>query len=739
MGWEEIFTESEALEEDVSVENGGTKVLVIDDEVQITATLVKYLSIEGYVPIPANNAHEGLKIYHEEKPQIIITDIRMPGKSGLELLEEIREHDSHTEIIVVTGHGDLDSAILALKNRASDFILKPIDFEVILITIERALERVKLRDKVKNYTLELETLIKKIETSKNYLEAVFKNSPNALITYDLNGSITSWNAEAEVITGYTENEVLGKTLEQILRLDNILLNMNAQPQLSKTIDNNISQILTKDRQLCFINRNASNITDKENQIVGGIESFIDITEQIKSERLLEKRYLQVQTINEISKMVASENDLDKVSDYVLHVLHNTFFESSLLSIFHFDKTEKSLILRSLDGHGKDQISDKIKPGKKYSADKGIPGKVFRSGKALIVDNVPATTDYFRSTLSEAYSAFGFPIRSKNQTYGVLNIENAERIKLDESDRFMLETISEFLGISSDRINLLNRITNQNKLLEEQAKDLRDALRKVESQKTIIEKQNARLIQDLQKAGEFQKSLLPDVLPQYDNVSFAASYLPSSQLGGDIYDIFNIDNELVGIILADASGHGVAAAMLSAMFKMTLQKYASEILDPAQVMAKLNNDFCQVLQMGDFFTAFYAILNRNTGQFIYSNAAHPRPLLYNYAKGSVEELDTDGFLLGVMEEGINYEQREKKLDDKFRLIIYTDGVNEAADSKGKMYGDNRIRIRLLERAADTPVAYLNALETDLKKFTGSDIFEDDVTVLVMDFNKENPSE
>ena len=739
MGWEEIFTESEAQQGSAAAEDQRTKILVIDDEVQITTTLVKYLSREGYLPIPASNAQEGMDIYHQEKPDIIITDIRMPGKSGLELLEDIRVNDTATEIIVVTGHGDLDSAILALKNRASDFILKPIDFEVILLTIERALERIKLKDKVKNYTQELETLVKKIETSKNYLEAVFKNSPNALITYDLEGTITSWNVEAENITGYSEEEVLGKTLEQVLRLDSILLDMNAQPQIGRTVDNNVAQVLTKDRQLCFINRNASNITDKEEQVVGGIESFIDITEQIKSERLLEKRYLQVQTINEISKMVASENDLGKVSDYVLNTLHKTFFESSLLSIFYYDRTEKLLILRSLAGQGKDQISSKIKPGKKYAPDKGIPGKVFQTGKALIVDNVPATTDYFRSTLSEAYSAFGFPIRSKNQNYGVLNIENAERIKLDESDRFMLETISEFLGISSDRIHLLNRITNQNKLLEEQAKDLRDALRKVESQKTIIEKQNVRLIQDLKKAGEFQKSLLPDVLPQFDNVHFAASYLPSSQLGGDIYDIFNIDHELVGIILADASGHGVAAAMLSAMFKMTLQKYASEILDPAQVMAKLNKDFCQVLQMGEFFTAFYAILNRSTGQFIYSNAAHPRPLLYNYAEGTVEELDSDGFLLGVMEEGINYEQKEMMLEDKFRLIIYTDGVNEAADKNGKMYGDDRVRMRLLERAADPPEKYLDALQTDLNKFTGSDAFEDDVTVLVMDFNNGETTE
>jgi len=732
MGWERILekkTDEQALPAPVT---GKIKILVIDDEEQITSTLVRYLSMEGYDPIFSNDAEEGLKLYRQENPKVIITDIQMPGISGLDLLGEIRTTDSETEVIVVTGHGDLDSAVQALKHQASDFILKPIDFEVILLTIERALERIALRDKVKNYTVELEGLLNQVKTSKNYLEAVFQNSPNALITYNLQGTINSWNAEAESITGYAADDVLGKKLEQVLKLDEILLDIDSENSKDKRVNNSVSQILTKDRQLRFISRNASTITNEQGQVIGGIESFIDLTEQIRSERLLEKRYLQVQTINDISKMISSENDLVKLSDFVLESLHQTFFESSLLSLFFYKKSENLLILESIAGQGKEQLAEKVKPGKKYAIDKGILGQVYRSGKTLIVDNVPATTEYFRSTLSEAHSAFAFPIQSKKRTYGILNIENAERIKLDESDHFMLETISEFLGISAERIKLLDKITQQNHLLEEQAEDLRKALRKVKSQNKTIEIQNTRLIQDLRKAGEFQKSLLPETLPEYDVVDFAAYYLPSSQLGGDIYDIFKIDEDLVGIVLADASGHGVAAAMLSAMFKMTLQKYAAEILDPAQVMAKLNSDFCEVLQMGEFFTAFYAILNHKTGQFVYSNAAHPRPLLYNYSLGTVDELDTEGFLLGVMDDGISYEQQEIMLRDKSRLVIYTDGVNEAADKNGKMYGDERVKMRLLERASSSPQDYLNALQVDLKKYTGSDVFEDDIAILVMDF-------
>ncbi len=739
MGWEQVLKHSQ---DEVEVKESGDaiqSVLIIDDEERITSTLVKYLDMEGFDPIAANDAHKGLELYYSIKPPIIITDILMPGKSGLELLEEIRKIDQETEIIVVTGHGDLDAAITALKYQASDFILKPIDFEVLLLTINRASERIALRKKVKNYTSELEVLLKKVDTSKKYLETVFQNSPNALITYDLTGSISSWNSEAENITGFSQSEVLGKSLEQVLRLDNILLDMSAQLQVEKNVTNSVAQILTKERQLRYINRNASSIKDQDDKVIGGIESFIDLTEQIRSERLLEKRYLQVQTINDISKMVSIENDFLKISDFVIDSLHKSFFESSLLVIYFYEKKEDALVLKSLTGQGKEMLPAGVKLGKKYAKDRGIPGKVFQSGKTLTVENVPSATEYFRSTLSEAFSAFAFPIHSKNRTYGVLSIENAERIHLDESDQFMLETISEFLGISAHRIQLLNQIKQQNSLLEKQAGDLRTALRKVNSQKETIEKQNTRLIDDLQKAGDFQKSLLPKSLPKYPNIDFAASYLPSSQLGGDIYDIFAIDQELVGVILADASGHGVAAAMLSAMFKMTLQKYAAEIIDPAQVMQKLNSDFCQVLQMGEFFTAFYAVLNRHNGQFVYCNAGHPRPLLYNYADGSVQELDTEGFLLGVMDDNITFEQKELTLDNAHRLVIYTDGINEAIDENQTMYGDQRVRMRLLERANSTADDFIAALHSDLKKFTGPVVFEDDITILVMDYKAKKERE
>lgn len=730
MGWMQLFDQEKNRGSAITEVAQKILVLIIDDEIEITNTLKRYLTLENYPVITANSGLEGYRKYQDEKPQVIITDIRMPQFSGLELLRKIRAEDQETEIIVVTGQGDLDSAIEALKFQASDFILKPFDLEVILISLERAVERLQLKQKVRLYTDELERLLRQVNYSKKYLETLVQNSPSALLTYELNGVITSWNEQAEQITGYSTSEAMGKSLNALFALEGPLIDESAEQQ-GRVFQNIISQIVTKAHTIRFISRNANVIRNEENTAIGGIESFIDISERIKSERLLEKRYLQVQTINEIGKQVAGSSNLVELCDFISNRLVTTFFESSHVTLFFYNELMNKLQLTAMFGQQIERIKQRIPIGSYYDIDHGVIGHVFSSGQAQLCEDVTACPFFREGTLPQAVSEFAFPIRSKDRIFGVLNIENAEKMQLDESDMFMLEAIAEYLGISAERLEMLDKITHQNQLLEKQAADLREALYKVASQKEIIEKQNDRLLTDLKKAAEFQKSLLPVDLPELPEVKFAASYVPSSQLGGDFYDIFQITDDTMGMIVTDASGHGVAAAMLSAMFKMTLHKYASEILDPARVLELLNKDFCKVLQMGEFFTAFYAIFDHQTKRMVYCNAAHPKPLLLDYDSGQSVDLDSEGFLLGVMDKGIPFEQKELILNGNFRLLIFTDGVNETMNPDGEQFGEGRIRQGLLTHAAQDRNEYLNLIKNDLAVFSGSATFEDDVTLVVMD--------
>ena len=137
------------------------KLLLIDDERPIIEILDLSLTSEGYEVFTAENGNEGMEIFEREKPKLVITDIKMPGMDGLELLKKIRESGQEAEVIIITGHGDMDSSITALQNGASDFITKPIKDEALMVALERAKGKIAVAQKLRDYTENLEQAVQK--------------------------------------------------------------------------------------------------------------------------------------------------------------------------------------------------------------------------------------------------------------------------------------------------------------------------------------------------------------------------------------------------------------------------------------------------------------------------------------------------------------------------------------------------------------------------------------------------
>ncbi len=130
------------------------KILVIDDERATLAMFRLFLEAYGYTVLTAENGTQGLEVFKKERPPIVLTDVKMPGMDGFEVLQQIKEMDSDSEVIVITGHGDMDLAIQALNLNASDFINKPIQKEALDVALRRAEERLKLTKRgEKNDTL----------------------------------------------------------------------------------------------------------------------------------------------------------------------------------------------------------------------------------------------------------------------------------------------------------------------------------------------------------------------------------------------------------------------------------------------------------------------------------------------------------------------------------------------------------------------------------------------------------
>jgi PAS domain S-box-containing protein len=146
-----------------------TKILLADDEEGIRRVLGISLKDSGYDVLTAENGEEALQIFRQAKPAIVLTDIKMPGIDGIELLQKIKQEEPHTEVIMITGHGDMDLAIKSLKFEATDFVTKPINDDVLEIALKRAHEKIELRRQLKAYTEDLEGLV--IEQSARLVEA----------------------------------------------------------------------------------------------------------------------------------------------------------------------------------------------------------------------------------------------------------------------------------------------------------------------------------------------------------------------------------------------------------------------------------------------------------------------------------------------------------------------------------------------------------------------------------------
>jgi two-component system NtrC family sensor kinase len=190
------------------------KILLIDDEPDILRVLGISLKADGYEVIPALNGTEGLDAFSREKPEIVITDIKMPGMDGIEVLEKIKALDPNTEVIIITGHGDIDNAIESLKYGASDFINKPVRDEALSIALARAKEKLDIKRRLKEYTIDLEKKIEvatsELRRQTNFQIKLIRSSNDGIVATDQNLKIVIYNPGAENIFGYHHSKVIYK-------------------------------------------------------------------------------------------------------------------------------------------------------------------------------------------------------------------------------------------------------------------------------------------------------------------------------------------------------------------------------------------------------------------------------------------------------------------------------------------------------------------------------------------------
>lgn len=195
-------------------------VLLIDDEEGIRKVMSIALRDAGYAVWSAESGERGLEIFKREKPALVLTDIKMPGMDGIEVLRRIKAMGSDSEVIIITGHGEMELAISALQLEASDFITKPIHDEALFVALKRAEEKIILKRQVRDYTENLERKVleatEQIQRISDFQANLIDNSLDGIVAGDEDRKVVIFNTSAQRLTGYREDEVVGRlTLEDL--------------------------------------------------------------------------------------------------------------------------------------------------------------------------------------------------------------------------------------------------------------------------------------------------------------------------------------------------------------------------------------------------------------------------------------------------------------------------------------------------------------------------------------------
>lgn len=415
-------------------------------------------------------------------------------------------------------------------------------------------------------------------------------------------------------------------------------------------------------------------------------------EQIEGSRhrLGRERQVIVTYLQRIGDAFTTAVDVDQVLKIVLESALETT-EASAGAIYLYHPATKSLEPRvvlnffpplhvdtaaAFSPHRTEELEEEMKQ-QSFPLGQGIVGEVARDGKARIVADVRAegimlgtTTDFMRNR-----SMLLVPLKIRDEPLGVMAVLNKQRGSFTHDDQFLLQALADQGGLSINNAMLTNEVRNQE-----------------------------RLKRDLQIARDIQQRLQPERCPIVPGFELAARGSSATEVGGDYYDFFWVDEDRLGIVVADVSGKGVPAALTVAMMRSVFRTQAKGNRDVRDVLARVNEFMGQDLRRDMFITCVYGILEISAKRFAWARAGH-EPILVAHDNAPTDVLKPDGFALGVIDSPLFEEMLEVQtveLSPGDRMLIFTDGLTEAMNAEGEEFGMDRIlRVMRHEAGAAAP--------------------------------------
>jgi PAS domain S-box-containing protein len=533
---------------------------------------------------------------------------------------------------------------------------------------------------------------KRAKEMQSRLAAIVESSEDAILSKDLNGIILTWNRAAEKMYGYAAAEVVGQPILRLVpperagELSMILEHVNGDERL----ENYETVQLRKDGMRIEVALNISPMPDATGRVTGASVIARDITSRKRSERRLA-------AVQAVTSALARSVSLEEASAPVLQTLGKTL-GCDLGVLWEVDAGADLLRcagvwhLPDIEGTAFERFSGHIAlaPGE------GLPGLAWSTRKPAWVSDAP----FPRSVVGhrkEPCGALAIPLRTDGNVLGVLEFFGPD-LRQPDGELFLLLT-----GLGSQMAQFIER------LRAERVVHARDS--------------------EFNLARTIQQGLLPKAPPVLPGLEIAAASHPTQETGGDYFDFIPMSDGHWGIVIGDASGHGIGAALLVAETRAYLRALTFTDTDPGRVLDSVNQRLFEDIGAEHFVTLFLGRLHPLTRSLVYSNAGHLSAYVIDRHGAVKLVLPSTGFPLGAVPDGAFPNSPEIRLEPGDLLLLLSDGIVEARVRDGRLFGIDRTLEVVQAHRHEPPGEIIAALLHQVRKWSGS-AQADDMTAIVI---------
>lgn len=401
---------------------------------------------------------------------------------------------------------------------------------------------------------------------------------------------------------------------------------------------------------------------------------------------------------DITKKISRSLDLDEVLTLVMDTLDSLIpYDAAGIYILEKNKTgDDPYIFKSKALRGYEISFALVEPRLKLG--EGFIGYVAQTGKPIISHDVSSDPRYYHAR-ERTRSEMVAPIITNDEVIGVFDLESDNLNEYTDDDLAVLQLLTSQVAIIIEKVKLHEQVVEQK-----------------------------RLQAQLEIARQVQLALLPEDDPKANNFDISAYVFPAEEISGDYYDWVKIFEDQIGIVVADAVGKGIPAALLVAFLRASLRAIAQIGYAPNSAFSNVGDLLWDSVGEHQFITAIYGILDVTNKTFVFSNAGHNPPLLIK-PDGEHRFVEYGDLPLGMFK-GVRYHQHFIKFEPGQILVLYTDGITESAREDGEEYGQERLAERVWQGIHLSAKELIDFIRLGVADFTGRKFLDDDGTLFIV---------